>query len=521
MKLINKIKDKSIVGAYVNNQIKDLSYNVKKGDNIIEFGLDNEDGIRFYQRSLLFVFYIALKEVKPEIRMNVFHSLSKGLYIEFSSSFIPNKDFVESLKEKMNEIIAKKLKFERLNMTIDDAKRIYKEQGLLFKNKIIDYSKDEEITVYKCGDYYHSFYGYMLPDTSYITEFDIVAYAPGVILMHPNQFTKGKLPEFVEEPKIHLVHKEAEDWATIAGISSLHQLNKLVEKDAINEKIETIESLQEKRISEIANEIVKKNKRIVLVAGPSSSGKTTFSKRLSTALRVLNKKVEMISFDDYFVDREDTPIDEHGEYDFESIEAIDLNRLNNDLNDLLEGGKAEIPYFDFISGSRDPSKARGLKLLKNQIIIMEGIHGLNDRLTSSVFKKDKFKIYVSALTQLNLDRHNRVATTDNRLIRRIVRDSRTRGRDARTTLEGWPSVRRGEEKSIFKFQENADVVFNTALVYEINVLKKYAMPLLKEVKPDDKMYPSANRLVNILSYFEDINDESRIPPQSILREFIG
>ncbi len=521
MKLIDRINDKSVVGAYVNNQIRDLNYNIKKGDDIVFFGLENSDGIRFYERSLLFVFYIALKEIKPEIRMNVFHSLSKGLYIEFSHSFIPDKAFVFDLKEKMRKLISDKLRFERMEVTKDEAKEIYKEQGLLFKNKINVYSKKDEITIYKCGDYYHSFYGYMLPDTSFINEFDIIAYSPGVILMHPNQFSNGKLPTFVEEPKLHLVHKEAEDWANIAGIGSLHQLNNLINKGFINEKIETIESLQEKRISEIANEICKKNKRIILVAGPSSSGKTTFSKRLATALRVLNKKVEMISFDDYFVNRVDTPLDENGNYDFECIEAIDLVQLNEDLNNLLEGHKVMIPYFDFVKGERDMSKAKELKLVQNQIIIMEGIHGLNDRLTSSIYKKDKFKIYVSALTQLNLDRHNRFSTTDNRLIRRIVRDNRTRGRDAKATLEGWESVRRGEERSIFKFQENADVVFNTALIYEINVLKKYALPLLNAITVDDKLYPSANRLINLLHYFEDINDESRIPPQSLLREFIG
>ncbi len=521
MKLKNKYKGKNIVGAYVNNQVKDLNYNVKQADKIIPFDLTNEDGVRFYQRSLIFIFYIALRKIKSDIRMSVFHSLSKGLYIEFSHSFIPDKIFIEKLKKEMNKIIKKAVPFERIEMDLEKAKELYKEQGLLFKNKITVYSKDDKVTVYRCGDYYHSFYGYMLPDTSYIKEFDIIAYSPGLILLYPNQFSDGKLPEFVEEPKVHLVHKEAEDWAKIAGIGSLHQLNSLIKNDLINEKIETIESLQEKRISEIANEIVRKSKRIILVAGPSSSGKTTFSKRLATSLRVLNKKVEMISFDDYFVNREDTPLDENGEYDFESIEAIDLERLNDDLNDLLQGNKVKIPYFDFIKGKRDMSKGKELKLSKEQIIIMEGIHGLNDRLTSSIYKKDKYKIYVSALTQLNVDRHNRFPTTDNRLIRRIVRDYRTRGRDARTTLEGWQSVRRGEEKSIFKFQENADVVFNTALIYELNVLKKYAIPLLKEISTDDEYYPNANRLVNILSYFEDIYDESRIPPQSLLREFIG
>ncbi len=521
MKLKNKYKDTGIVGAYVNNTVKDLNYNIKKADKVVPFDLTNEDGVRFYQRSLIFVFYIALKNIKSDIRMNVFHSLSKGLYIEFSHSFVPDTHFTEELKEEMNRIIKKKIKFERFEMDIDEAKALYKEQGLLFKNKINVYSKEDKVTVYQCGEYYHSFYGYMLPDTSYITAFDIIPYSPGVILLHPNQFSNGKLPAFVEEPKVHLVHKEAEDWAKIAGIGSLHQLNSLIKNDLINEKIETIESLQEKRISEIASEIVKNNKRIVLVAGPSSSGKTTFSKRLSTSLRVLNKKVEMISFDDYFVNREDTPLDENGEYDFESIEAIDLKKLNQDLNDLLQGNKVTIPYFDFIKGKRDVSKGRELKLSKEQIIIMEGIHGLNDKLSSSIYKKDKYKIYVSALTQLNVDRHNRFPTTDNRLIRRIVRDYRTRGRDARATLEGWPSVRRGEERAIFKFQENADVVFNTALIYELNVLKKYVLPLLKEISTEDEYYPSANRLVNILSYFEDIYDESRIPPQSLLREFIG
>ncbi len=521
MKLKDVVKDKSILGAYVNNELQDLDYNYNENDNIVYFGIDTIEGYRMYQRTLLFVFYIALKELCPKAQMDVGYSLNKGLYIEFLDNLILEKDTIELIKSKMNYIVSNKYMIEKIELSKEEIINIYNNEGLDFKIDLIKLSKREKFYIYKCNKWYNYFYGAMLPDTSYVDKFDIVSYSPGIILLQPSFDCKNDVPAFKEEPKIYLEHKKSEKWSKNIGVDCLSKINKLVRENQINEKIQIIEAYKQNNIVNIANDIVEQNKRIVLVAGPSSSGKTTFSKRLVTSLKMLNKNAYQLSLDNYFVNREDTPKDENGEYDFEALEALDLELLNDDLNKLLENKKVNIPYYDFVLGKRDMNRAEQIQLKNDDIVIIEGIHGLNDELTKNIYKKDKYLIYVSALTELNIDRQNRINTTDNRLIRRIVRDNRTRGYSVKDTLLIWDSVRAGEEKSIFRFQENADVIFNTALAYEINVLKKYVEPLLKEIDKNDEVWYFAKRLLDMLSYFESLEDESQIPPQSLLREFVG
>ncbi|MPM83383.1 Uridine kinase [bioreactor metagenome] len=359
-----------------------------------------------------------------------------------------------------------------------------------------------------------------MPSTGYIKTFDLKLYQKGIIVLGPSENDKTKPVEFKPQPKLASVYQEAELWSKLIGVDKVTTLNKIIENDEYPEVIRTVEALHEKKLSQIADMIKDQGKRVILIAAPSSSGKTSFAHRLSIHLRVNSLKPVSISLDDYFVNREDTPLDEFGNFDFESIYAIDLERFNKDLKDLLDGKEISLPKFNFKLGIREET-GKKLKIDENQPIILEGIHGLNPMLTSAIPDEDKFKIYISALTQINLDDHNRIPTTDLRLIRRMVRDYNFRGYSAEKTIMQWDSVRRGEKKNIFPYQEEADVIFNSACVYELAILKKYAKPLLEEIGRSNPSYIEANRLLKFLQYFIELKDTSDIPSTSILREFIG
>ena len=359
----------------------------------------------------------------------------------------------------------------------------------------------------------------MLPSTGYLKVFDLIEYEGGFILIGPSEYNKHKLKEFIPQPKLSNIYREMENWSKLMGVDTVLSLNKIIESNKYGDLIRTVEALQEKKLGNIADIIKEENKRIILIAAPSSSGKTSFAHRLSTQLKVNNLFPVPISLDDYFVDRDKTPLDEFGNYDFESIYAIDLERFNKDLSDLLEGKEVTIPRFNFKLGKSEEGKK--LKIEKNQPIILEGIHGLNPMLTSSIPDKDKFKIYLSVLTQINLDEHNRIPTTDLRLIRRIVRDNQFRGHDAKRTILTWESVRRGEKQNIFPYQEEADIIFNSSCVYELAILKSYVRPLLEDIDTESEAYLEANRILKFLQYFVELKDISDLPPTSILREFIG
>lgn len=527
VKIIDIIKsvkaedEKKYLGAIVENEVRHLEYPLVSDCNVELLDITHKDGLRIYTRTLSFIYIKACRDLFEDATVTIEHSLSKGLYSEIHKDNNLTSDDVKKIKTRMQEIISKDIEIKRELLSIDRVEQIFIKQKMYDKVNLIKNLNKDKMHLYNLENYYDSFYGYLAPSTGYINSFDLKYYHPGIIIMFPRKESNFKIPKFDEQNKLAKVFKEAETWGDILDIGYVSNLNERISNGTIDDIVLISEALHEKKIAYIADKIAEdEDKRIILIAGPSSSGKTTFAQRLSIQLQTSGKKPISISLDDYFVNRENTPKDENGEYDFESIEAIDIDKFNEDLLRLIDGEEVHLPTYNFIKGVRE-YRGRIVRIEKNQPIIIEGIHGLNDKLTSAIPRKNKFKIYVSALTQLNIDSHNRIPTTDLRLIRRIVRDSKYRGNEAVRTLQLWDSVRKGEERNIFPFQEQADVMFNSALVYELAVLKKYAMPLLEKVSRDIPYYAEAKRLLKFLSYFKDIDDESIIPNTSILREFIG
>ncbi|WP_432665743.1 nucleoside kinase [Wukongibacter baidiensis] len=519
----NKVQneyDALVVAAKVNNNLKELGFTLNEDAEIEFVDLTTSIGQRIYQRSLSFVFIRAAMELLPECRVSVEHSLSKGLYCEIKHENPINEDTVEAIEARMKKIIEEDVTLEKRSIQKEEAEKIFEKFDMDAKKKLLKYREKDTINIYSCGWLKNYFYGYMVPSTGYLKNFKLKFYLPGIIIQFPTKEKPNEIPKFKEQPKIASILREAEIWGNILNVGYVANLNEVIEKDEYPELIRVAEALHEKKIAQIADMITKKNKRVVLIAGPSSSGKTTFAQRLLIQLKVNGLNPVTLSIDDYFVNRELTPRDEEGKYDFEALEAVDVDLFNEHLTKLVQGEEIEIPTFNFITGTRE-YRGNKLKIHKDQPIIIEGIHGLNEKLTSDVPHDKKFKIYISALTQLNIDNHNRIPTTDTRLVRRIVRDSKYRGHSALTTLRLWKSVRRGEERNIFPFQEEADVMFNSALVYELAALKKYANPLLKEISDKEPEYAEAKRLLKFLSYFKSIDDEKNILQTSILKEFIG
>jgi uridine kinase len=509
-----------IVAALVNNKLKELTDEISDGDLIKFIDLSNSDGARIYQRSLSYLLVRSIKEIFSNIEVKVTHSLSKGLFFETDYNRVLNESDIKKIDEKMREIVSNDEPYKKIQVSNEDAKEIFEIFNMVHTKELLDYREIDYINLYQSDWMKKYFFGYMVPSTSYLQLFDLMLYDNGIILRHPTTSSPFKVPKFVESPKIAKVFNEHENWAAIMGCSYVANLNSIIRNNEHRELIQIAEVFQEKKIAEIADRIAAEEKRVILIAGPSSSGKTTFANRLKIQLRANGINPVTLSTDDYFVERSETPIDEHGEFDFETIDAVDLELFNSDLKGILQGKKVALPEFNFVTGSKE-YKGKELQIERYQPIIIEGIHGLNPRLTFDIFEKDKFKIYISALTQLNIDKHNRIPTTDARLIRRIVRDNNYRGNSASVSLNQWASVRRGEEKNIFPYQEDADVVFNSAIIYELAVMKKHVEPLLREIKEDDKMYMEAVRLLKFLQYFEIIEDDLLIPSNSILKEFIG
>ncbi|NLY90927.1 MAG: nucleoside kinase [Firmicutes bacterium] len=510
-----------IVAGKVGKDLRELSFRLTEDTTVTPVDLTHVDGVRIYSRSLMMVFIRAAKEVFPHCQVKIMYSLSKGLYGElYLGRHLAEKD-LRRVEERMRKIIAADEKIEKIRMPLEEAVRIFEEEGLNDKVRLMAYRQAKEISLYRCGDYFDYYFGYMLPSTGFLKEFELLFHLPGFLLRFPSQTSPEKVPPYVEQHKISQVFYEYEKWGEVLGVSDIASLNQLINEGKGGELIRLAEALQEKKIAQIADEITRDRERVrlVMIAGPSSSGKTTFTQRLAIQLRVNGVRPVSLSLDDYFVSREFTPRNEKGEPDFEALEAIDLDLFNEQLADLIMGEKVEIPRFNFMTGRRE-YRGEVLQIKPDQPILIEGIHGLNERLTQAVPKDRKFKVYISALTQLNMDNHNRIPTTDNRLIRRIVRDSQFRSHDALTTLRLWTAVRAGEEKNIFPFQEEADIMFNSALTYELAILKKYVEPLLLAIPPDVPEYAEAKRLLKFTAYFLPM-DEKEVPTNSILREFIG
>lgn len=511
----------AIVAARVNNDIKDLGYEVNEDSEIKFIDLTDEDGMRIYRRSLYFIFIKAVNEIFPDRNAVVSHPMSNGVYCEINGSEALTEIDVEKVEKKMREIIASNLPFEKKVIPLEDARQLYKNTGRFDKYEVLEYRKKSHVTVYNCGGYEDYYYGYMLPNTGYINCFALKFYQPGVVIQFPSKCNPQVLQPFEEQKKLFKVFIDYKKWVRILGVQNVGALNDIVNAGEIGDLIRVSEAIHEKKIAEIADKITnhEEEKRIVLISGPSSSGKTTFANRLGIQLRVNGFVPQTISLDNYFVDRDKTPRDLDGDYDYEALEAIDVDFFNKQLTQLLEGFEVEVPIYNFETGTREPLGQK-MKMNKNTILVIEGIHGLNDKLTASISREDKYKVYVSALTSMNIDDHNRIPSTDTRILRRIVRDNQFRGCSAINTINRWPSVRRGEEKNIFPYQENADIMFNSSLVYELCLLKTYAEPLLMELGQENERYSEVKRLIEFLSYFLPI-DAKDVPNNSIVKEFIG
>lgn len=513
---------KKYLAAKVNNKIQDLVSGKYKENDVIEFiDIKDVDGHRIYVRTLIFIFVKACRDLFESYNVLIEHSLNKGLYTEFSNIDDVNQDVIKRIKNKMNEIISMERPINPKFLTVNEAYEIFKRQGMSDKIELLKHWNNEYIRVYEMDGYYDNFYGYVAPNTNVINKYNLRLFYPGIIINYPTEENNFNLPEYIEQRKLSRVFKEAEKWGKIMDVAYVGTLNNKIDDNSIYDLIRVNEALHEKKIAYMADDITSdKNIKIVLIAGPSSSGKTTFAQRLSIQLRANGKKTYALSLDDYFVDRELTPKDEFGNYDYETIDALDLELFNEQLLSLMTCHPVKIPVFNFLTGQREYTR-EAVTLTKDHIIIIEGIHGLNDELTSHIPQNNKYKIYISALTQLNIDNHNRISTSDLRLIRRIVRDHKHRGNSVIRTMSLWENVIKGTEKYIFPFQENADAIFNSALVYELCVLKKYAVPLIEEITVESEYYPERQRLLKFLSYFKTIEDEFPIPNNSILREFIG
>ena len=512
------------VSAKVNNKVESLTFRVYNNKDVEFLDLCSSSGMRTYVRSLFFVLYKAVEDLYPNGNIVLEHPISKGYYCQLKLDRSIGLDDVQRIKQRMKEIIAEDLPFERFEKHTDEVVELFRQKGMNDKVQLLETSGNLYSYYYTLGDTIDYYYGSLLPSTGYLHLFDLVKYYDGLLLQVPNRSNPSKLEEMLKQEKMLEVLKEHRQWNQILGIGTVGDFNKACNAGYATELINVSEALQEKRISQIADEIYHRGQKghpvkLILISGPSSSGKTTFSKRLSVQLMANGLKPYPVSLDDYFVNRVDTPKDENGNYDYESLYALDLDFFNQQLQALLSGEEVELPRFNFNTGIREMSGQR-LKVDDNMILILEGIHALNPELTPHIPAESKFKIYVSALTTILLDNHNYIPTTDNRLLRRIIRDYKYRGYSAEETISRWPSVRAGEEKWIFPFQENADVMFNSALLFELAIIKDYAEPILRKVPNNRPEYSEAYRLRKFLEYFIPLQDKE-LPPTSLLREFLG
>lgn len=512
----------TIVAAMVNDELRELTWPLTEDARIRFLDLSSDDGQRIYIRSLSFLLVRAAKDIIPENHISIEHSLGNGLYVETRGSQPLTEEKVEAIQERMWQLAKADLPFKKDQIPLSKAQEIFRDQGQMDKVELLKYRKKDYLNVYELDGLYDYFFGYMVPSTAFLDKFALHFYLPGMILLFPNRYKPDILPPYVDQPKLATIFRESERWGDILGVGDVASLNNILASGGSSELIRIAEALHEKKIAQIADTITanRDQVRVVLIAGPSSSGKTTFCQRLYIQLRVNGLRPVSISLDDYFVDREDTPRDETGEYDFEALEALDLKLFNHQLVQLIQGAEVEVPVFDFNKGKRTWVGQR-LQVEPGQPIIIEGIHGLNPRLMPAIPKEKQFRVYISALTQLNIDRHNRIPTTDTRLLRRIVRDCKYRSAGAEETILRWPSVRRGEERNIFPFQEEADIMFNSALVYELAAIKNQAEAVLTEIAPGSPAYPRAKMLTKFLAYFKPLDTLEEIPRNSILREFIG
>lgn len=512
------------VSAKVNNKVESLDFRVYYNKDIEFLDITSSSGMRTYVRSLFFILVKAVEELYPQGSISLEHPISKGYFCKLHIDRTIGLDDVQRIKQKMQEIIAADIPYTRTECHTEKVVRLFEERGMPDKARLLDTYGQLYSYYYQLGDTVDCYYSSLVPSTGYIHLFDIVKYYDGLLLRIPNRENPTKLEEVVKQEKMLEVFQEYHRWNQILGISTVGDLNVACNEGHATDLINVSEALQEKKIAQIADEITHRDQdgkrvKLVLISGPSSSGKTTFSKRLSIQLMTNGLKPYPISLDDYFVNRNDTPLDENGKHDFESLYAVDLPFFEEQLTTLLNGGEVELPRYNFTTGKREMS-GKKLRIDEHMILIIEGIHALNPALTPHIPNENKYKVYVSALTSILLDNHNYIPTTDNRLLRRIIRDYKYRNYSAEETIARWPSVRAGEEKWIFPYQENADAMFNSALLFELAVLKDYVEPVLRKVPNRCPEYSEAHRLLRFLNYFVSVQDKE-LPPTSLLREFLG
>lgn len=512
------------VSAKVNNKVESLDFRVYYNKDVEFLDITTTSGMRTYVRSLCFILVRAVEELYPDGTVSLEYPVSKGYFCNLHIGRPVELDDVQRIKQKMHEIIEANLPFLRTEAHTDDVINLFLQRGMMDKVKLLKTSGQLYTCYYRLGDTVDYYYGSLVPSTGYIHLFDIAKYYDGLLLRIPSRENPGKLEEVIKQEKMLEVFQEYHRWNRIMGISTVGDFNMACNEGHATDLINLSEALQEKKISRIADEITNRNQngervKLVLISGPSSSGKTTFSKRLSIQLMANGLKPYPISLDDYFVDREKTPLDANGKHDFESLYALDLPFFESQLSDLLAGKEVELPRFNFTTGKREMTGNK-LRIDDHMILILEGIHALNPALTPNIPVANKFKIYVSALTTIQLDYHNYIPTTDNRLLRRIIRDYKYRNYSAEETIARWGSVRAGEDKWIFPYQEYADAMFNSALLFELAVLKDYVEPILRKVPNNSPEYSEAHRLLRFLSYFVSVRDKE-LPPTSLLREFLG
>lgn len=521
--IIDKYYDDKLLDIAIcklNNKYYELGEEIPYGGTLTLVPFTSIDGMKVYSRTLQYIFIKATLDLFKDAKIVMQHSIDKGIFGEIHKVSPLDEEDINKIKNKMKDIIDKNIPINKVKVKREKAIEIFKSYGMDDKVLLLEQVNFEYVSLYELDGRYDYFYGYMAQSTGVIRSFDVMYYEPGFILRYPLEDDINTLVKFNEQKKLASIFMETEKWLNILGVGEVGSLNEKIINGDLSSLIMISEALHEKKIAEIADKIFnRRDTRIVLIAGPSSSGKTTFAHRLGIQLRVNGLIPIPISLDDYFVNREDTPRDENGEYDFETIGSVDIKLFNEQLREILKGNEVEIPTFNFLKGQREWIGNK-IKLPQNGVVIIEGIHGLNPILTSEIEDKYKFKIYISALTQLNLDNHNRIATTDVRRIRRIVRDHLSRGHEAEDTLKMWPKIKRGEQKNIFVYQEEADVMFNSTLVYELCVLKNAALEELNKIEEDNTIYNEAKRLKSFLGFFKEI-DCDLVPQNSILREFIG
>ncbi len=515
--------DAPIILASANGKLRELNKKITS-DCKVDFNTrKGVAGHKTYRRTATFVLIKAIRDIVGQEaleKIKVEFSLGKGIYVNILGKVKVDREFLDKVKARMDELIAADLPIVKESFDLDDAIKLFREEGMRDKERLFKYRRASKVNVYSLDGFYDYYYGYMCPSTGYIKKYDLFPYDEGFVIQLSSRKDPDVLPEFKPQDKLYKTMKESTQWGISLDIETVGALNDKICAGKVEDLVLVSEALQEAKISEIAQDIAnRKGVKFIMIAGPSSSGKTSFSHRLSIQLRANGLVPHPIALDNYFKNREDTPRDENGKYDFECLGAMDVEGFNNDMRKLLAGETVELPSFNFKIGQRE-YKGDYMQLNSEDVLVLEGIHGLNEKMSYALPAESKYKIYISALTSLNVDEHNRISTTDTRLLRRMVRDNRTRGTSASGTLAMWQSVRRGEEENIFPFQESADAMFNSALIYELAVLKQFAEPLLFAIEKDDPEYLEAKRLLKFLDYFVSFTCED-VPKNSLMREFIG